>query len=166
VPIVWSEVTKYHGNNVLDIGNVLSHYYSIEHEVVDKYEQADGVINEDVINFSSVKGYDLIVSISTLEHVGWDETPRDPVKLIIAIDHLKSLLKPGGRMIVTLPLGYNKDMDRALYDGKIVFDEQYYLKRIASNRWVEANWKDMKNILYGSPFQCANGLIIGIDHKK
>ena len=34
--------------------------------------------------------YDLIVTISTLEHVGWDEEPRDPSKVLRAIENLKS----------------------------------------------------------------------------
>jgi hypothetical protein len=38
--------------------------------VLDKYEQAPGVINEDVVSFSPPQKYDLIVSVSTLEHVG------------------------------------------------------------------------------------------------
>jgi SAM-dependent methyltransferase len=166
VPIIWSEVKKYHGNKVLEIGNVLSHYFPIEHEVVDKYERAEGVINEDVVDYSSEKRFDLIVSISTLEHVGWDETPRDPAKITKANEKLKSLLVPGGRMIVTLPLGYNTDMDRALEDRRIVFDKQYYIKKIASNRWIEVKWKDIKDIQYGSPFPYANGLVIGINYNR
>jgi cyclopropane fatty-acyl-phospholipid synthase-like methyltransferase len=51
------------------------------------------VINEDVVNFKSKKKYDLIVSISTLEHVGWDEKP---MKIPRAIENLKTLITPQG----------------------------------------------------------------------
>ena len=29
-----------------------------------------------------------IVSISTMEHVGWDETPRDSKKILVALENL------------------------------------------------------------------------------
>jgi len=32
-------------NKMLEIGNVLSHYYDFDHTVVDKYEQSQKVIN-------------------------------------------------------------------------------------------------------------------------
>jgi len=51
---------------------VLSHYFAVKHDIVDKYEIAPSVVNEDLVNFKPGKKYDLIVSISTLEHVGWD----------------------------------------------------------------------------------------------
>jgi len=66
-------VRKYRGKNILEIGNVLSRHIKLEHDILDKYETAKGVINEDIVDFKSEKKYDLIISISTLEHVGWDE---------------------------------------------------------------------------------------------
>jgi hypothetical protein len=55
VPIVWKIVNKYVGRNVLEVGNVLSHYFPVHHDVLDKYEKAKGVINEDVVEFSPAK---------------------------------------------------------------------------------------------------------------
>src|SRR2546427_9318907 len=85
IPVVVEMARKYHGRNVLEIGNVLSNHVRFEHDVLDKYEIAKGVISEDVVDFKSDKKYDLIVSISTLEHVGWDENPRDEMKIPRAI---------------------------------------------------------------------------------
>jgi hypothetical protein len=82
------------------VGNVLSHYFSVNHDVVDKYEKAEGVINRDIIDFHPSKEYDLIISISTLEHVGWDEDIsdhkilHDPSKILRAIENLRGLLAP------------------------------------------------------------------------
>ena len=39
---------RHPGASVLEVGNVLGHYVPFEHTVVDKYEQAPGVLNEDV----------------------------------------------------------------------------------------------------------------------
>jgi len=55
-----------------------------------------------------------IVSISTIEHMGWDETPRDPKKIPLALENLIECLAPGGEVVVTLPMGYNIYLDKLL----------------------------------------------------
>ena len=74
IPIVWEVVkaSQINNNRILEVGNVLSHRYPIGHDVVDKYEVIGSVINQDIVEFNPSKRYDLIVSISTMEHVGWD----------------------------------------------------------------------------------------------
>jgi hypothetical protein len=57
-----------------------------------------------------------IVSVSTLEHVGFDETPRTPGGFRAALDRLYDhCLAPGGEMFVTVPLGYNPVVDDAVF---------------------------------------------------
>ena len=62
--------------NIFEVGSVLSHYFPINHDVLDKYEKGHGVINQDVVDFKPHNKYDLIVSISTLEHVGFDDNTK------------------------------------------------------------------------------------------
>jgi len=164
IPIVMEMVREYQGRNILEIGNVLSHHVQFEHDILDKYEIALGVLNEDVVDFKSEKKYDLIVSVSTLEHVGWDEKPRDDIKILHAIENLKTLVTPrGGTIILTLPLGYNPAMDKLLKDGIIQFSKQYQLLRISKgNEWKSASWEEVKDAKYNSPLPFANGLLIGI----
>ncbi len=89
------------------------------------------------------------------------------MKILQATENLKSLLAPKGKIIVTLPLGYNPEMDRLLNDTKIQFTKMYCLKRISrDNKWIETNWKDVNNAKYNHPFNNANGLVIGIIEKK
>lgn len=99
----------------LEVGNVLGHYGSTGHRVVDRYEQAAGVDNVSV--FDVTGSFDWIVSVSTLEHVGWDEQPRDPDAARRALAHLRGLLAPGGRMLVTVPTGYHPHFDGHLLNG-------------------------------------------------
>lgn len=99
IAIVLEMVKKYQGMNILEIGNVLSHHVKFEHDVLDKYEIAKGVINEDIVDFKSDKKYDLIVSVSTIEHVGWDEKPRDNMKILRAIENLKTIIVSRGGTI-------------------------------------------------------------------
>jgi SAM-dependent methyltransferase len=169
VPIVWRIIDSFKGN-ILEVGNVLSHYFEFEHDIVDKHEKAIGVINEDVTEINTSKKYDLIVSISTLEHVGWDEEPNekrtvdDPEKIFQAINKLKSLLNPGGKIVVTLPLGYNPHLDELLRSGKLKFDDQFCLKRVSkNNKWIETDCKQaLANAKFNQGIPSAYELTIGI----
>jgi len=165
IPIICNMMKKNLDDDFLEIGNVLPHYFHIDHDVVDKYEKADGVINEDVVDFQTSKYYKLIVSISTLEHVGWDEKPRDPEKIFEAFDNLKKHLAPGGKFVVTIPLGHNSALDNYLETGRIEFTESYYLKRISrSNKWIQIK-SGFYNVKCNSSYPGAQVLFIGV-YKK
>lgn len=169
IPIAWEIVKMNMGKKILEVGNVLSHYFEVKYDIVDKYEIAEGVINQDIVDYPSNVKYDLIVSISTLEHVGYDEhvgsfVDRDPTKLLQAVERLQQLVDPvHGMIFVTLPLGYNLQMDQLIKNDTIVFSEKHYLKRFSkANEWRECNREEVKNIEYGKPFPAANGLLVGI----
>ncbi|MFA6451422.1 MAG: hypothetical protein WCX65_18255 [bacterium] len=166
VPAVWAEVRNKAPKRILEVGNVLSYYFRFKHDIVDKYESSDGVINEDIVNFTPKAGYDMIVSISTLEHVGWDEEPREPRKILKAFEKLKSCLSPGGTLIVTMPIGHNTEMDGMIDSGEISFDKTLFLKRVSeSNQWVQVDWDEAKKARYGHPFMYGNAVIIGSTRK-
>jgi len=149
VPIAMELVRQYPEDRVLEVGNVLAHYFPHHHDVLDKYEQAPGVINGDVVDFQPGKTYDLIVSISTLEHVGWDEIPRDPPKVLRSIEHLASLLAPGGRLLATVPVDYNVALDGFLDEGRVPFTSIAYMKRVSDdNQWREAKREEMRDSKY------------------
>ncbi len=67
------------------------------------------------------------MAVSTLEHVGWDEEPRDPGKILRAVDHLRHLLLPSGRLFVTCPLSYNPHLDALITGGAPGLDRQAFL---------------------------------------
>jgi SAM-dependent methyltransferase len=162
IPIVWSELRRLRGRRVLEVGNVLAHYFAIDHEVLDKYERGSAIRNEDVGSFRDPRPFDLIVSISTLEHVGWDEEPQDPGKISRAIANLREHLAPGGRLLVTLPLGYNASMDAQLAAGGLPFTRCHYLKRAGLLTWSEADWPAVADSVYGGRWPGAQGLVIGV----
>jgi len=167
IPIVHRMLQETTGE-VLEVGNVLSHYFGIKHNVVDKYERAEGVITHDVTEIQTSKRYDLIISISTLEHVGWDENPdnrelvNDPEKILLALGKLRELLKPKGKIVVTVPLGYNPHLDRLLRSGKLRFDKQYFMKRASKgDSWFETDWEKVKNAKFNRRVPTGNAIVIG-----
>ena len=167
VPIICKIVKGCRGR-VLEVGNVLSHYFPISHDVVDKYELEAGVINEDIVDFRPMYKYDLIVSISTLEHVGWDEKPQDSSKVLVAIQNMKThCLADGGTMVLTMPLGYNPEVDRLFAESILDLGRKYYMKRLTiDNEWRQTDWFEVKGTKYGTPFPCANAIAISIFEEE
>jgi hypothetical protein len=162
IPIVWEAVQEHRGRRILEIGNVLAHYFPVDHDILDRYERAPGVLNQDVVAFAPKDRYELIVSVSTLEHVGWDEIPRQPGKFARALESIRGCLREGGIALVTLPLGYNPEVETALRLAEGGFSELYYLKRLDWHRWVEVPSEEMEDVAFNQPYHGANGLAIGI----
>jgi hypothetical protein len=163
MPIILDYLRQDKGKKILEVGNVISHYFEVKYDILDKYEKAKGVINEDVINFKTDKRYDLIISVSTIEHVGMDEIPHSGKKILLAIDNLKNLLKKDGKLIMTLPIGYNPKMDVILKKEDIKFDEIYGLRKYKGNKWRQEDWQKVTDVRYGT--LCANAIIVAIIKK-
>jgi hypothetical protein len=167
LPLATRVIERNRGARLLEVGNVLHNYLgdshlSPEREIIDKYELAPGVRNIDVMDHRPEQPYDLIVSISTIEHVGWDEDPQDPAKAPRAIEKLHSWLAPGGELLVTMPLGHHPELDRRLLDGPPMFERLRFLRRLnAGNRWVEAEAEEVRGTRYASPFPFANAIAVG-----
>lgn len=137
VPVVLDFISRQSGDG-LEVGNVLRHYTDLGMTVVDKYEQAPDVVNVDVVDYRPDRSYDYITTISTVEHIGYDEEERDPQKVVLAIEHLRSLLRPNGRMLVTAPLGYNPVFDAHVLGGSFSPDVETFLVRPGTlNLWKE-----------------------------
>lgn len=167
IPVARGFLAGIPAEKVLEIGNVLSHYGPVSHQVVDKYERAEGVVNADACDFEPDRNYELILSISTLEHVGWDEEPRDPTKVLKAFDNLRALLAPTGKLMVTIPLGYNPPLDQMISEDKISFTMKVYLKRDQTrNTWREVNSDDVRHPYYDRQAYAAHELLVGIIEKR
>jgi SAM-dependent methyltransferase len=160
IPIIKSWTDNVSPSKTLEIGNVFSHYFQTSHTIVDKYESRNGILQDDVISLSFHKKFDCIFSISTMEHVGWDESPQDPTKHIKAVENLKKHLSPNGKMIITIPLGYNPHFDESIMSEKLGCTEIFYLKRISDEEWLEVEKKEVINCKYGKPYRSANGLAV------
>lgn len=151
---------------MLEVGNVLGHFGVRGHDVIDKYERVQGIMNEDVINFGAEQQYDTIVSISTIEHVRFDEALQDPHGPLLALESLRRALRQGGRMLVTVPIGYNRGLDDDIRSGRFSFSKNIYFERVSKdNDWMEVTKEDALACFYGSPYEAANALLVGIDEQ-
>lgn len=116
----------------LEVGNTLRQYQSAMHStsqsfrervIIDKFENAPGVQNIDLFDYKTKQQFQVILSISTVEHIGQGVDPqaaygekntkRDREAPLVAIRTIYELLDEGGRALITVP--YGKLLDGGWY---------------------------------------------------
>lgn len=162
VPIARWYLGQATGGRVLEVGNVLSHYGPVSHEILDKFEKGPGVINEDIISFQPDKQYDLIISISTFEHIGFDDEAESSSseKILEAIAACRRLLSPGGKLVITVPISYNPELNELIKDKRLGYAKAFFLKRIAPRQWKEVSPQEALQSKYKTPFPYANAIMV------
>jgi len=156
IPLVKEIISSYKRKNFLEIGNVLQHYnYPETRVIVDKYEVSQNVINEDIETFSTPTKFDLIVSISTLEHVGLDEgeevTDKDKLQRCL-LNISNNLLAKDGVLVVTLPVNYNENVDKFILENTL-FQEKFFIKKdnLLLNTWKKVSYEDLNVKIKSKP---------------
>lgn len=144
IPIIKYFIDCYNPKNILEVGNVSNYYYTYFKEiikdkiVVDKYENFDKVINKDIIDFTSNIKFDMIISISTFEHMN---TPLTNISYVIT-----NLLSNNGYFIFTFPIGYSKEL--TLFDLSLILliilklrivksIKLYYFMKVKEIIWIQ-----------------------------
>ena len=157
IPVFNHLFTVYGDKRVLEVGNVMNHYnLRCDHHVLDKYEVSDGVINEDIVDYKPSQRYDVVLSCSTLEHVGFDEEVKDEKKFITAVTNIiENVLVPGGVLYFSVPIGYNPGLDRILDYYHVRFDNIWCYRRLDGNSWVPCRYDEIQGCSVG------DGLVIG-----
>jgi hypothetical protein len=125
---------------VLEVGNATQHStQQPARTIVDRWDRAFGpmpIERVDIVGFDGGP-YDLILSVSTLEHVGTDkEEEPDRGKAVRAFDHCVGLLAPGGEFWLTIPCGYHPELQAHVLD---TCDDVWVMGRkgMFSLRWTE-----------------------------
>ena len=166
IPYSRSFISKNNARNLLEVGNVLSNYFDVCHDIVDKYETREGIINKDITNYSTWKRYALIIAISTVEHVGYDEPKKVKGKAAKAIRNMIRLLSEDGKLIITVPLNYNPEIDELLVNESIRFSEKHFMKRCSwLNSWKETSQAEALKCKYGSRYGAANAMALLVYRK-
>lgn len=153
-------LARFSNEHVLEVGNVLRQYFSAGWEVCDKYDYGPGINNVDVRALQPNRNFKLIISLSTLEHVGFDEPVMSRTGFVDSVSNLRRFLAPDGELHITVPIGYNPDVDNALLENTCAFQQVHYLRRIGWMKWVETTKDDALKREYGQPYPCANSLAI------
>jgi hypothetical protein len=147
------------GTRIVEVGNVVGRYYPTDHVVVDKYERHDKVTHRvDVVDFSPDEPPDLVVSVSTLEHIrGHGEFAR-------AVEHVTSWIGPEAQFFFTVPLGYNSEVDRFFAeldaDPRPAFQPTFLRRVSGDNLWSQVPYDDVADARYGDPYPFANALAV------
>jgi hypothetical protein len=161
IPIAMRFLEGGTGVDLLEVGNVLGHYGIRGHAVLDRYESGPGVVNEDLLEYRPRRRFPRIVSISTIEHIGVDEGDGQATRAVRSLEHLRTLLAPGGRLLVTVPAGYNTALDRHLREEARRGAPVLGMRRIArANRWRQVPPEEALACRYGWPYMNANGLLV------
>ncbi len=165
VPLARAFLAAVAPSAVLEIGHVLSHYAALSHTVVDKHEHAPGVINGDVRDYRPGRTFDRIVSISTFEHIGFDDEAGasddgGDHAIAQAIAATRALLAPGGVFWMSAPLGYNPALDALIERGELGAQRILFLRRTGSREWEQVSWEDVRGARYMRPWPFANALCV------
>ena len=162
VPIAAEFLRRFAGKRVLEVGNVTPYYLDTSHTVLDKYERGLSIINEDIADYSPTERFDLILSVSTFEHIGYDDEASGDSgeKIVQAIGTCRELLASDGQLVLTLPLGYNPALDRMIADGQLGSDRAIFLKRTGRLAWQTVDAEAALACEYGRPFPYANAVMI------
>jgi hypothetical protein len=162
VPIGLHCLAQAGSGNALEVGNVLGHYIKAEHTVLDKFERAHGIINQDILQYRPEKKFDLILSISTFEHIGYeDDGEPNAEKICAAISACQALLSPRGRLVITVPFGYNPYMDRFIAEERIKPDQATFYEKLNKLDWTETSKAQALKRKYAKPFPYANAIMVG-----
>lgn len=131
VPVARAFIERQTGRGV-EVGNVLGHYGPTSWRVVDRWEEALGVDNDDLFDITGQ--YDWLVSVSTVEHVGtWPGEPIDPSRAVDAVKHLSTI---ADLMILTVPFGQNEPLDVAILADSLGADVSTTMV------WSEHGWTE------------------------
>lgn len=107
IPIAMRFLDGEKQSDILEVGNVLAHYFPLKHAVVDLFEKGGNVVNEDIEFYRPKNRYKKLISISTIEHIGVDDI-KDETKAIRVLKLLPSL---ADNILRTWLVGYNNDLD-------------------------------------------------------
>jgi hypothetical protein len=147
--------------NTLEVGNVLGHYAPPQHAVLDKFERGPNIINADITTFDPKRTYDLILSISTFEHIGYeDDGDPNAEKICDAIAACQRFLSPSGRLIITVPFGYNPYLDRYIAEDKIKPNRAWFFEKTSKLDWTATTKEAALKRKYAKPYPFANAIMV------
>ena len=106
-----------------------------------------------------IRNFDFVISLSTLEHVGLGAYGEkyDQQALSKVVNKINWLIKPGGRFILTLPVGipssdqFEKSFSpdeiiELIVNGKFILSKGNYYKRFDHKYWLPCSKKEIAHV--------------------
>jgi len=125
----------------IEIGDVLGHYTDAGPDLVVDRDGTAGAVTADVRDWEPDEPLDWLVSISTIEHVGWDPPtgeidPHAAPRLLARIGRYAR-----GPVLVTMPLGYNPGvdvylLDRSSYGSTMITEDGFWWREEPGVVWL------------------------------
>lgn len=177
IPIFWDIITREVQREdklpvILEVGNVMAHYrpeiyHWDDYDVLDLFEhdkRNPDIINQDATFWRpDAAKYSMIISISTLEHIGqaryWGTDQRFQ-PMAAALNLYTWALTPGGRFIFSIPLRFRAAADDLVW-RTFPRARAHFLRKTGQHEWRQVQKKVARRIKhYGRPYPGANGLAI------
>lgn len=163
LPVAWKWLHQFYGQSILEVGNVLSHWYDVSHDVLDRYEHSPAVtFHGDAAVWRPKGRYDAIVCISTIEHIGEgkpDPGPHVFKPLAAVYNMLLYSLAPAGKLLLTFPWRRRLEVDALVF--QLPWSTLGFLRRTGKARWEEIGRQELRTVRYNQPYKKANAVIIG-----
>ena len=70
------------------------------------------------------------------------------------------MLAPQGKLILTVPLGYNPDLDRMIRANDLGSTRRTYFRRTSRLRWEPCSKQQAVACHYRTPFPYANAILV------
>lgn len=122
-------------------------------------------IQDDILNITFKSKFDCIISISTLEHIGLNvynkkNNPSDldynKKKVKQVIEKFDTFLKPGGILLITVPIGkestekmlhcFDYQKFKELFKTNFIIWNEYHYQRIGMDDWIPCLPQELKEI--------------------
>ncbi|OPA80195.1 hypothetical protein BVG16_05480 [Paenibacillus selenitireducens] len=179
------------GKKILEVGNVLRHYSVLLQQIprlgpldtIDKFEAYPDVMNIDIMDVNTK--YEVIISISTVEHVGQngygEHEIGDREAPLKAIVQIYNLLKTGGKAFITVPFGKLMDLGWLIQFSSNYLDllvdkygipaqaiQTYFMKKIDTEAtiegprqlWQQCERSELEHTYFHYPFAFAGGIAV------
>jgi hypothetical protein len=78
----------------------------------------------------------------------------------LAIIACQRLLSAKGRLVITVPFGYNPYLDRYIAEDRIKADKATYYEKFTNLDWKETGKADALKREYAKPFSYANAIMV------
>ncbi len=168
------------GERVLDVGSATSRFlrelpagcsvYAIDLRATPP-QPGIAVVRGDLMRAPFALGsFDVVTCVSTIEHIGLDVYGQGPDQFgdEVAMRHLRRLLRPGGRLLLTAPFGrsavsawlrvYNRALFRRLTAGYRLLSVAYY--RREGDRFQPSRREDLEAVGFDFASMRSGGVVL------